>query len=161
MVELIHPYQRGLYFDEFEIGQEIQSVARTVTEADVVGFASVTGDWTRIHTDAIFASQHPLGQRVAHGLLGLSIAVSLATRTGFIEGTVLAFREIEDWKFRLPIYLGDTISMRAKVTDTKFVRQLGGGLVYFKVDLLNQANRVVQQGKWALLVMSKQESILE
>ena len=74
---------------------------------------------------------------------------------------MLAFREIEDWKFRLPIYLGDTISMRAKVTDTKFVRQLGGGLVYFKVDLLNQANRVVQQGKWALLVMSKQESILE
>jgi acyl dehydratase len=161
MVGSRYPYQRGLYFDEFEIGQEIQSVGRTVTEADVVGFASVTGDWTRIHTDTIFASKHPLGQRVAHGLLGLSIAVSLATRTGFIEGTVLAFREIEDWKFRLPIYIGDTISMRATVTNTKLVRPLGGGLIYFKVDLLNQGNSVVQQGKWALLVMSKPESVLE
>ncbi len=161
MAEVEHPYQRGLYFDEFEIGQEILSVGRTVTEADVVGFASVTGDWTRIHTDAIFASQHLLGQRVAHGLLGLSIAVSLATRTGFIEGTVLAFREIENWKFRSPIYFGDTISMRATVTDTKLVRQLGGGLVFFKVDLLNQERSVVQQGKWALLVMSRPEGELE
>jgi len=157
IAEVKEPYQRGLYFDEFEIGQEIQSVGRTVTEADVVGFAAVTGDWTRIHTDAVYASQHPLGQRVAHGLLGLSIAVSLATRTGFIEGTVLAFREIEDWKFRLPIYLGDTISMRATVTDTKLVRQLGGGLVYFKVDLLNQELAVVQQGKWTLMVMNRPE----
>ena len=74
-------YRRGLYFEEFEIGQEINSVGRTVTEADVVGFASLTGDWTRIHTDAVYAAQHPLGQRVAHGLLGISIAVALATRS--------------------------------------------------------------------------------
>lgn len=150
-------YQRGLYFEEFEIGQEIKSVGRTITEADVVGFASITGDWTRIHTDAVYAAEHPLGQRVAHGLLGLSIAVALATRTGLIEGSVLAFREIRDWKFRLPIYLGDTISMRATVIDTKPVRQLGGGLVYFKVDLLNQDDKVVQQGKWAMVVMNKPE----
>lgn len=150
-------YQRGLYFEEFEIGQEIKSVGRTITEADVVGFASITGDWTRIHTDAVYAAEHPLGQRVAHGLLGLSIAVALATRTGLIEGSVLAFREISDWKFRLPIYFGDTISMRATVIDTKPIRQLGGGLVNFKVDLLNQDDKVVQQGKWAMVVMNKPE----
>jgi acyl dehydratase len=147
--------QRGLYFEEFEIDQEIYSASRMVTEADVVEFAAITGDWTSIHTDAVFAASHPLGQRVAHGLLGLSIAVALATRTGFVEGTVLAFREIVDWKFRLPIYLGDTISMKAKVIDTKVVRPLGGGLVYFKVDLLNQDGKIVQQGKWAMLVMNE------
>lgn len=153
-------YPRGLYFEEFEIGQEIYSVGRTVTEADVVGFASVIGDWTRIHTDAVYAAQHPLGQRVAHGLLGLSIAVGLVTRTGLIEGSILAFREIGDWKFRLPIYLGDTISMRATIIDTKPVRQMGGGLVNLKVNLLNQDDKVVQQGKWALVVMNKPEGKL-
>lgn len=151
------PRQRGLYFEEFEIGHEIFSASRTVTEADIVEFAGLTGDWTSIHTDAVFAAAHSLGQRVAHGLLGLSIAVALATRTGFIEGTVLAFREIIDWKFRLPIYLGDTISMRAKVIAVKSVRQLGGGLVHFKVDLINQDDKLVQQGKWAILVMNKPE----
>jgi acyl dehydratase len=151
-------FHRGLYFEEFEIGQEILSACRTVTEADVVSFASVTGDWTSIHTDAIYAAQHPLGERVAHGLLGLSIAVALATRTGFIEGTVLAFREINDWKFKLPVFLGDTISMRATVIDTKLVRQLGGGLVKFNVAILNQNDKVVQQGKWTMLVMQKPDA---
>jgi acyl dehydratase len=148
-------YRRGLYFEEFELGQIITSASRTVTEADVVSFASVTGDWTSIHSDAVYAEQHPLGERVAHGLLGLSVAVALATRTGFIESTVLAFREINDWKFKLPIFLGDTISMRATVTETKLVRQLGGGLVKFKVAILNQDDKVVQQGKWTMLVMQK------
>ena len=98
--------RRGLYFEEFEVGQSITSPGRTVTEADVVGFAALTGDWTSIHTDAVYAAQHPLGQRVAHGLLGLSIASALAVRLGFLEGTVLAFREISDWKFSQPIYFG-------------------------------------------------------
>jgi acyl dehydratase len=58
--------RRGLYFEEFEVGQSITSAGRTVTEADVVGFAALTGDWTAIHADAVYAAQHPLGQRVAH-----------------------------------------------------------------------------------------------
>jgi acyl dehydratase len=147
--------RRGLYFEEFEIGQSIISAGRTVTEADVVGFAALTGDWTAIHTDAVYAAQHPLGQRVAHGLLGLSIASALAVRLGFVEGTVLAFREIGSWKFSLPIYFGDTIHLRATVIDTKPMRRLGGGLVTFKVELLNQEDRVVQRGTWGLLVMSR------
>ena len=151
---------RGLYFEEFNMGDTIRSVGRTVTETDVVAFASVTGDWTSIHIDSQYAAQHPLGQRVAHGLLGISIAVALATRTGFIEGTVLAFREIVDWKFRLPILLGDTLHMRAEVIATKSMPRFGGGLVNFKVDFLNQDSEIVQQGKWALLVMSeKKESV--
>ena len=144
--------KRGLYFEEFEVGQSITSVGRTVTEADVVAFAALTGDWTTIHTDAVYAAQHPFGQRVAHGLLGLSIASALAARLGFLEGTVLAFREIDSWKFSLPIYLGDTIHLRATVSETKAMPRLGGGLVTFKVELLNQDNLVVQRGTWCLLV---------
>jgi acyl dehydratase len=144
-----------MYFDEFEIGQSITSVGRTITEADVVNFAGVSGDWTQIHTNAEYAARHPFGQRVAHGLLGLSIASALAVRLGFVEDTVLAFREIGEWKFSLPIFIGDTIHMRATVADTKPMRRLGGGLVTFKVEILNQDDQVVQRGKWGLLVKSR------
>jgi acyl dehydratase len=141
-----------MYFEEFEVGQSITSVGRTITEADVVNFAGLTGDWTQIHTNAEYAAQHPFGQRVAHGLLGLSVASALAVRTGFIEETVLAFREIGEWKFSLPIFIGDTIRVRATVTATKAMRRLGGGAVTFKVEILNQDGKVVQRGTWGLLV---------
>ncbi len=147
--------RKGLYFEEFQVGQSVTSVGRTVTEADVVGFAAVTGDWTTIHTDAVYAAQQPFGQRVAHGLLGLSIASALAARLGFVEETVLAFREIGEWKFSRPIFLGDTIHMQATVSETRPMPRLGGGLVSFKVQILNQEDKVVQRGTWRLLVKSR------
>ena len=145
----------GLYFEEFEVGQSVTSAGRTVTEADVVSFAALSGDWNSIHTDAEYARQAPFGQRVAHGLLGLSIASGLAARLGFMEGTVLAFRELGEWKFSLPIYLGDTVRVRAAVTELKVMGRLGGGLVTFKVELLNQKDEVVQRGTWSVLVKSR------
>jgi acyl dehydratase len=147
----------GLYFEEFDVGGSITSVGRTVTEADVVAFAALTGDWNTIHTDAEYAAQHPFGQRVAHGLLGLSIASGLAVRLGFLEETVLAFREMGSWKFSLPIYIGDTIHVRATVVATKPMRRLGGGLVTLKVEILNQDDKVVQRGTWGVLVKSREQ----
>jgi 3-hydroxybutyryl-CoA dehydratase len=149
--------RQSLYFEEFEVGQSITSVGRTITETDIVNFAGITGDWTQIHTNAEYAAQHPFGQRVAHGLLGLSIASAMAVRLGFVEDTVLAFREIGEWKFSLPIFIGDTIHIRATVVGTKKLRRLGGGQVTFKVEILNQRDEVVQRGTWGLLVMSRQE----
>ena len=106
------PNQRGLYFEEFQVGQHILSTGRTVTENDIVTFAGLSGDYAQIHTDAEFAKNTPFGQRVAHGLLGISIASGLAMRTGVLEGTVLAFREINEWKFSKPIYIGITFVTR-------------------------------------------------
>ena len=148
------PLKRSLYFEEFDVGQSITSVGRTVTEADIVAFASLSGDWTRIHTDDVYAAQHPFGQRVAHGLLLVSIASGLIVRLGFIEDTVLAFREIESWKFSLPVYIGDTVQVRATVTESKSMPRLGGGQVKFKIEVLNQDDKVVMKGIWSLLVKS-------
>ena len=144
--------QKGLFFEEFEVGQTITSVGRTITEADVVAFAALSGDWNPIHTDAEFAATDPFGQRVAHGLLCLSVAIGLANRLGFVEGTALAFREIGDWKFSLPVFFGDTIRLRATVIETKPMRRLGGGLVNLKVEILNQDDKIVQRGTWGVLV---------
>jgi len=142
----------GFYFEEFEAGQSIVSPARTITEADVVAFAALSGDWNAIHTDAVYAAEHPFGQRVAHGLLIMSIASGLAMRLGFLEETALAFREIEGWKFSLPVYIGDTVRLRATVTETKAMARLGGGLVSLKVEVVNQDEKVVQRGTWSVLV---------
>ena len=84
---------RGMYFEEFEIGSEVFSPGRTISEADIVNFAGLSGDYNQLHTDAEFAKGTPFGKRIAHGLLVLSIASGLAARLGFIEGTALAFRE--------------------------------------------------------------------
>lgn len=148
--------RKGMYFEEFEVGQTITSVGRTVTEADVVAFAALSGDWNSMHTDAEYAAQHPFGQRVAHGLLCVAIASGLVMRLGFLEETALAFREIESWKFSLPVFVGDTIRVRATVTGTKPMRRLGGGLVTVKVEILNQHAKVVQRGTWGVLVQSRE-----
>jgi 3-hydroxybutyryl-CoA dehydratase len=148
--------RKGMYFEEFEVGQTITSVGRTVTEADVVAFAALSGDWNSMHTDAEYAAQHPFGQRVAHGLLCVAIASGLVMRLGFLEETALAFREIESWKFSLPVFIGDTIRVRATVTGTKPMRRLGGGLVTVKVEILNQHAKVVQRGTWGVLVQSRE-----
>ena len=149
------PKQRGLYFEEFAPGQTLTSPARTITEADVVAFASLSGDWSSIHTDAVYAAQQPYGRRIAHGLLGLSVSVALALRQGFLEGTILAFREIQDWKFSLPIFLGDTIHMQGSVVETRSTPRLGGGLVTLDVEILNQKDDILQRGRWSILVMSR------
>jgi 3-hydroxybutyryl-CoA dehydratase len=146
---------RGLYFEEFEPGLRITTPGRTITESDIVGFAGMTGDYNLIHTDAVYSASSPFGQRVAHGLLGLSIASGLGTRTGVLEGTVMAFREINEWKFVKPIFIGDTIHVVMEVTEAKAMPRIGGGAVVLKLDVLNQKDEIVMKGAWTVLVMSK------
>jgi acyl dehydratase len=156
MTEQTLQARTGLFFEEFEVGQSIISPGRTITEADVVGFAALSGDWNAMHTDAVYAANHPFGQRVAHGLLVLSVASGLAMRLGILEETALAFREMASWKFSLPVFIGDTVRVRATVTRTKAMRRVGGGLVTLKVEILNQDDKVVQRGTWGVLVIGRE-----
>jgi acyl dehydratase len=151
------PAARGLYFEEFEVGQKMVSPGRTITESDVVGFAGLSGDFNQIHTDAAYAENSPFGARVAHGLLGLSIASGLALRTGVLEGTVMAFREIINWKFVKLMYLGDTIHVEMDIITTKALKRLGGGKVELNFNVKNQNDETVMKGVWSVLVMGKPE----
>jgi acyl dehydratase len=145
---------RGRYFEEFAVGDAVATAGRTVTEADVVTFAGLSGDYNEIHTNATYAAEGPFGERVAHGLLVLSIVSGLAVQTGIIERTVMAFREL-DWKFSRPVMLGDTVRVILEVTDTKAMPRLGGGTVTMKLTVLNQKDEVVNRGNWVMLVESK------
>jgi 3-hydroxybutyryl-CoA dehydratase len=145
----------GLSFDDFQIGQTLTSEAITIREADVRAFAALTGDSNPIHLDAEYAATQVFGQRVAHGLLGLSIAVGLAWKVSFLEGSFLALREIDRWKFSAPIYLNDRVQVRATVREKKPVRRMGGGLITYAVEIVNQSGEVVQHGDWILLVINQ------
>jgi len=145
---------RGMCFEEFQPGTEVVTQRRTITEADIVNFAGLSGDFNPIHTDAEFAKTTPFGERIAHGVLGLAVATGLGNQLGFLDGTALAFTGLE-WKFKGPIKIGDTIRMTGKVKQTKAMRALGGGFVIFDVRVLNQRDEVVQQGEWTVLVKSK------
>jgi 3-hydroxybutyryl-CoA dehydratase len=151
MIEPTRP--RGRYFEEFEIGDVVETAARTVTEADVMLFAGLSGDYNQLHTDVEFAKGTHFGERVAHGLLGLSIASGLAARSGLIEGTVEAFTGLE-WKFRGPIVIGDTIRVQLEAKRKKEMPRLGGGFLVFDVAVLNQRDEIVQKGTWTALIKS-------
>lgn len=146
---------RGMFFEEFEIGQKIISAGRTVTESDIVTFAGLSGDYTQIHTDAEFSKNTPFGQRVAHGLLGMAIASGLAAQTGVLEGTVLAFREITEWKFIKPIFIGDTIHVELEVRETKAMPRILGGAVMLVLQVKNQHADNLMKGTWSVLMASK------
>lgn len=145
----------GLYFEEFNVGQVVKTLSRTVSEDAIFNFAGLTGDYNQIHTDAEFAKTTQFGQRVAHGLLGLSIATGLIMRTGYLEGTVLAFREIQDWKFVKPIFIGDTIHALLTVSEMKALPRIGAGALIASIEVKNQNDEVVQKGTLNLLVLSK------
>jgi 3-hydroxybutyryl-CoA dehydratase len=145
----------GLYFEEFSVGQRIDTVGRTVGEGDIFNFAGLTGDFNQIHTNAVFAGKTQFGQRIAHGLLGLSLATGLIMQTGFLEGTVLAFREINEWKFIKPFFIGDTIYSELTITETKALPRIGGGAIIAAIVVKNQTDEICQRGSLNLLVLSK------
>jgi acyl dehydratase len=90
-------------------------------------------------------------------LLGLSIASGLAVQTGILEGTIITFREVNEWRFLNPIFIGDTIRVDMEVMEQKSLRRIGGGLVEIKLEVINQQSEVVQRGTWTVLVASKSE----
>jgi acyl dehydratase len=147
--------KRGLYFEEFQVGLKQRTPARTITETDVVNFAGISGDYTSIHTDAEYSKTTHFGERVAYGLLVLSVLTGLAARSGFLEGTALAFREILQWKFSLPVFIGDTIHGEFEVVETKPLPRLGGGAVILAVRVFNQKEQVVMKGRFNLLMESQ------
>lgn len=147
--------RRGLYYEEFEVGVQMGTAARTISEADVVNFAGISGDYNSIHTDRAYSQDSFYGQRVAHGLLVLSVASGLAFRTGMMEGTVIAWRDIGDWRFSQPVFIGDTVHVELEVVETKPMPRLSGGRVDLAVRVKNQDDVTVMNGHWGLLVLSQ------
>ena len=132
----------GLYFEDFESTGEITTRGRTITEADVMMFAGLTGDFVELHTNEEFAKRTPFGRRVAHGALVFSISIGLATRTNLLDDALLAFAGVDKLRFVAPVFIGDTVHVTKRVTERK---ELGAeqGTVVFETRVVNQRNELV------------------
>ncbi|MEJ2759648.1 MAG: MaoC/PaaZ C-terminal domain-containing protein [Anaerolineales bacterium] len=144
----------GLWFEEFEPGQTLITSGRTISEADILTFAGLSGDFNQVHVNEEYGNQTIFGKRIAHGLLVLSMAVGLLVQTGLIKETMGAFREIARWKFRLPVFIGDTIHVVLKVLETRAVPRMDGGLLTIGLDVLNQKEEVVMNGNLQMFMLS-------
>lgn len=142
---------RGLTFDQFALGQRFVTAARTVTEADVVNFAGLSGDFNPLHTDQCFAASTPFGGRVAHGMLVASIATGLANQLGVFEGTTLALME-QLVRYRGPVRLGDTVHLELEVATLKETSDGRRGVVTFGAEVKNQDGQTVIDGHWLLMM---------
>ena len=140
----------GVFFEDLEIGQEFTSPGRTVTEADIVIFAGLSGDYNVLHTDAEHMKSSIFGERIAHGLLGLSIEQGLASRgePAAAHGVLSALK----WKFKGPIKIGDTVHVLSRIAGKRDGPDAGRGLVTVERRLVNQRGEVVQEGETEHLV---------
>src|SRR6516225_2218397 len=126
----------ALYFEDFEIGHISRSRGRTITEADIVNFAGLSGDFVELHTNEEFARNGPFGRRIAHGLLILSISSGLMVQMGQTTDTVIAFYGIDRLRFVRPTFIGDTVRVEKKVIDRQHKEK--GGVVTFETSVWNQ-----------------------
>lgn len=140
------------YFEEFVVGEKYVSPARTVTETDIVMFAGLSGDYNPLHTDSEFCKDTIFGEKIAHGLLGLSIITGLSSRLGIFDGTAIAFLGINDWKFVKPIFTNDTIHFEMIVKDKRKTSKEDRGIIIREVKLYNQHGDVVQEGTLPIMV---------
>jgi acyl dehydratase len=146
---------QDLYWEDIPEQFEVRSPARTVTEADIVNFAGISGDWNVIHTDAEFSKQTPFGQRIAHGLLGLTIASGLVSRNPNAERHRLVAFLGMTWDFRNPIFIGDTIHVVQRVNSKRETSKPGLGIVVYDAQVINQRGEVCQEGQWKVMYLRR------
>ena len=137
-------------FEELEAGEAFETRGRTVTEADVVGFAALTGDWHPQHTDAVWAKESAFGERIAHGLFVISLAGGLVP---FDPERVVALRRVSDVVFKRPVRFGDTLRVSGKLLETSDLAHppAEAGLVAFAWTVLNQDERVAARARVEVL----------
>ncbi|MBM3725341.1 MAG: dehydratase [Acidobacteria bacterium] len=142
------------YFEDFTAGSVEESGGRTITEADIVHFAGLSGDFVPLHMDEEYARQSPFGRRIAHGALIFSISTGLMTQSSDIHRTVLAFYGVNRLRFRKPVFIGDTIRVRKTVLGVE-QRHQDRGLVTFETQVLNQAGEAVLVYEDVLLIRTR------
>ena len=143
----------ALYYEDFEEGMVFETPRRTITEADIVNFACLSGDFNPLHVDEEFAKNTIFGRRIAHGALTFAVMTGLWDMLGIIKGTTIAFYGVDKLRFIKPVYPGDTL--RVKITVTEKKEKETGGLVVLHNEVLNQRDEVVLVCDVKLLVKKK------
>ena len=144
-----------MFFEDFSVGQTFTSQGRTITETDVVLFAGWSWDTNPPHTDAESMRESRFGERIAHGMLGLSVAMGLASRLGIFEDSSIALLGVEGWRFHAPIRIGDTVHVTVEITGARRTSAGDAGILSRRFTLTNQHGDVVQSGDIGLMVRTR------
>ncbi|RLA50532.1 MAG: acyl dehydratase [Gammaproteobacteria bacterium] len=146
---------RQIYWEDLTIGDVFDSPTRTITDADVTNFACLSGDFNRLHVDDEYAAKNAFGQRIAHGLLVVSVMSGLTTRmilNTFMEASLLGLLDMQ-CRFPKPTFIGDTIGVRVTVAEKRETSKPGRGIVSFRREVINQRGETVVEGVWKLLIL--------
>ncbi|HIA82334.1 MAG: MaoC/PaaZ C-terminal domain-containing protein [Rhodospirillales bacterium] len=142
----------GLYWEEWKIGAEFVTSARTITETDIINFAGISGDYNPLHIDEEFCRNTQFGTRIAHGPLVYSIATGLIFQLHLYDDTLIAFLGFDSLKFTKPVKIGDTIHARVEVIEKRETSKSDRGIMKRLLQVLNQNNELVQEGVQAFLL---------
>ena len=152
----VHPFRK--YFEDLKMGDSLLTHRRTVSEADIVNFGGISGDYFYMHFDEIAAKDTQFGQRIAHGYFVLSAAAGLFVSPA--PGPVLANYGLDNLRFITPVAIGDTI--RARLTCKRKVDRnrtdeqgRGQGVVAWDVQVTNQRDELVASYDILTLVMKR------
>ena len=143
------------YYEDLQLGEEYESPARTITEADIVNFSAISGDWSPVHTDAEYCKRTPYKTRIAHGLLGLAAVEGLKQRIPAFADVRYMASLYWNYKFTGPILIGDTIRIRVKIASKRETKKPDRGIVVEYITMLNQRDEVVQEGEHGLMALRK------
>ena len=141
-----------LYYSDITDSFILETPSRTISEADIMLFAGLTGDYNELHTSITFAEKTSFNERIAHGMLTLSMANGLYMRTGLFEQSTVANLGIKEWKFVKPVKIGDTIFVRISLHDKHLTSRQERGVVNWQIDVLNQHEEVVASGIWTKMI---------
>lgn len=133
------------YWNDFMVGDAFKSMAITVTETHVVTWAGLTMDFYPLHMDAEYAAQTPFKQRVVHGPLTFALAVGLMGMTGEAKDAVIAWLGVDNMRIPAPVFIGDTIKLRAEVTELKETKRPAQGFCRMRYQVSNQRDEVVME----------------
>ena len=151
----------GIYFEDIEVGHAVTSPGRTMTEADIVNFAGLSGDFHSLHMDATYAASTPNGQRIAHGMLIVAMSAGLVAKLPFmrlIEQATLGLSGIE-CRFLKPVFIGDTVQVRLEVAQKTASRKPGRGTVVVRRVIVNQNGDTVIEGNWKLVLRMRPDGV--
>jgi 3-hydroxybutyryl-CoA dehydratase len=143
---------RARHWDEFPVGEVLQTAGRTIESGDVSLFAGLSGDFNPMHINEVHAGTALFGTRIAHGLLTLAVSSGQLNQLGVFEGTTLGFLGMDNVRFSNPVRFGDTVTTRATITDTRESSKPGRGVVSMRIEVVNQHEEVVLTYDQALLM---------
>jgi itaconyl-CoA hydratase len=141
----------SLYWEDFAVGDEFPAPwGRTITDAHVLGFSGVTGDFQHLHTDETYAARSDFGRRIAHGPLTAVTGLGLQVYTQ-VWRNAMAFLS-EKHEYKLPVFIGDTVFSTMVVLDTRTTKKEDRGIVFFRNDLTNQRSELVCESLYTMMI---------